>query len=172
MRKLFYTISILSVLVLASSCGKEEDFGKVPIIKATINGNAWETTNLSDAKLVQTPEINQQNLTVEGVFGNIKLTINIVDKPISSCLAIKSYNNPSAVSIAFKTSDGAFINDYSYQKDATENNIMSLTVTSCKDGAITGTFSGSYIENIQSENAKKITISNGTFENIPFEIIK
>ena len=170
---LFLSLSVI-VLLTTFSCSNNDDSNNNSgnaVFKATINGEQWEASVFEDSNgLIQSVSTKDQLFQLTGSSNGIRLRVSLSATEISDCMAVGSYEFPNRVDISYATASGGWYGGHFYDIDDQGNRVMTLTVTSCSNNTISGTFSGSYTGDSGPDSPTNIEITNGVFQNIEFDI--
>ncbi|MEZ4874636.1 MAG: hypothetical protein R2793_04125 [Flavobacteriaceae bacterium] len=170
-----FILSFLGMLLFFSSCSNNNDDSNnnQGIFRATINGELWEAEVFSETNgLIQVTQFNEQLFQLQGDSNGIRLRVAISQNSISECINTGNYAFPNRVDIYYQIGEDSYLSGHMYDEDANGNEIMTLTVTSCSNNRISGTFSGSYSGDSGPDSPANVVITDGVFENIEFEIFQ
>ncbi len=173
MQKIFKQILVLSLIILTSCNGSDDDATTTSnsVFKATINGVEWVASEFKSSNgLIQYPITSEQLFQLTASSNGIQLSVRLTATQISDCMSVGSYDFPNRIEIAYQTVNGDWITGHFYDTDTNGNRIMTLNVISCENNVISGTFSGSYTGASAPGSATNVVIGNGSLENISFDV--
>jgi len=170
MKTLLYTLSIiLVVVIIASSCKKQNE--QVPSFKAYINGIEFVPKSVGCSL-----SNNSQHLIIHTSDETTKtLSIFLETDTISDCMPTGNYPTQDImIVLSYYTENGSVITEHIHT-DINSNSTLSASITSCSNGEISGTFSGTFkkVATLQDEfiTPDIVEITNGEFNNIPFIVL-
>ncbi len=177
-----YILMLLMVSVFSfSSCTSEENSSSDEVLfSAKINGELFEATKMTQATLIQFPNLGQRfDITAEN--DKYKITFAISNKNIGECMPSGSYDNQIndtevLIFIFFKVSGtNNFLSVHFSEEDSNGIALDIAAVTSCSDNMISGTFSGKFYYEDDPNNSlgypENIEITEGKFQNIEFLLL-
>lgn len=141
MKRIFGCIALFSVIVLTSSCSKEQLLGTM---NATIEGVAWSAGTPAGT-------IQNNRLVITGVGQNQNITITV------NAAAIGTY----PIDVLNQTNYVTYTPDLNQPQGSYASVTGSITITSVGSNRVSGTFNVAV-----SNGSSTISITNGTFTNI------
>ncbi|MDY8138488.1 hypothetical protein [Aquimarina sp. 2201CG5-10] len=170
---------LIGVLMLVLiSCSSDDSSGDdQSYMSATIGGDFWESTDHTST-LTHIPSLSMQRYDLTGKDENYQVGMILFEEQITDCMTSKTYDDfPNKIVMLFYYGVGNdnFVSEHSNTviTDPSIESDIRVTVTSCSDGMISGTFSGTYykVGDLSGLDTPEIvTITNGVFNNIPFTV--
>ncbi len=166
-----FVIGMISVVSCSSDDDNNTDTG-ASFIRAQIGGEDWEANETITSSVLQVGDLGMR-FDLSAQNEDIRFTIATSQFTVGECMETTSYSGDDILTILwYAVGDGTYAGLYDetpWQGDPSEQNFV-ITITSCENGLISGTFSGTqFISGGSSENyPDTVEISNGEFSNVPF----
>ncbi|WP_378175185.1 hypothetical protein [Aquimarina sp. SS2-1] len=175
--KILLVLTLLSIFSVSCSSDDGTSADNSSFMSATIGDTDWQSTQINFSNLTV---VNGQGQRYDVSAGNqdIEFVLAVVDRNLGDCITPGIYGGDDVLFIYYYNLDGTFVSEH-FPTPLSDNTIESnlqVTVTSCADGKISGTFSGTMYSNFfdqsqQENDYETLEISNGRFQNIPFQVI-
>lgn len=175
MKKSFLKISIIILVVFSlADCKKNED-EILPSFKANLNEIAFEPAAIA-CSLTQEGLMNLQRLVlIAGDDDTNIISLAIEADAINNCMPTGDYPTEDIlITLSYITNNGSAITEHIHT-DVDSNSTLSVSITACDNGKISGIFSGTFrkVGVLQDEivTPELVEVTNGEFKNIPFLVI-
>ncbi|MFT5891493.1 MAG: hypothetical protein ACI9Y7_001597 [Dokdonia sp.] len=173
-------VLLLILVTFFYSCSSDDDASSSgSFMRATIDGESWESTEIEFSTLTQSESQNAQRYDLTAFSESFKVTISIFDTTgVNPCMPLREYNraeDEALVSFFYGLGNDIFVSEHSSTVISDDSIISDVTVniTSCEGAMISGTFSGTFYKNgnLSGLNTPEIVeITDGVFQNIPYTI--
>jgi len=169
--KSIITILILSLTLFSCSTDDNEDNNNATYIKATIDGEAWESNTVENSSFSSSVSQNIMRYDLQANDENFKISISVADETQAlDCLENRSYldtQNEIFFNLFYGLGEDTFVSIHNTDND---NGNFVVRITNCDEDKISGTFSGTMYKNGNYEGLEdtpeELIIENGEFRNV------
>jgi len=171
--RIFTFAFVLISLVSCSSDDNNNTNTETSFIRAQIGDVTWESSETITSSVIQVGQLGKRfDLTAQN--DDIRITLASEQTTVGGeCMNLVSYSGDNILTILwYAVGDGTYAGLYDetpWLGDPSEQNFV-ITITSCENGLISGTFSGTqFISGGSNSNyPDTVEITNGEFQNVPY----
>lgn len=167
---------LLVLTLLITGCSKEKTPANLPqgeaAITALINEEQWEARDYESALSVVPGKGQFFELIASGNTYRIKLSILEFDRATGTISEGTYEENDIFFSLFLADEEGNYTLEYKPLEEGGEEPATRIDVTASTNSRITGTFTGilhRVSQDEEDEYPQVLTITNGLFNNLPFE---
>lgn len=174
MIKSFLKLSVLFLVISLCSCENNND-ENIPSFNVNLNDVAFEPNAIA-CGLSHINSANSQRLNLHARDDDTNIiSIAMESGTIEDCMPVGDYPiEDILITLSYVTNNGGSVIEHTHL-DVDLNSTLSASIISCSDEKISGKFSGTFrkIDILQDEfeTPETVEITNGEFNNIPFQII-
>jgi len=179
MKKKTVSLGILLLIVSLFGCSTDSDGTSESFIKAKIGGVSWESSTIRYSNLLAGTigGENGQSYDLSAQDENFRVELFAAEIGVSDgCMTNKEYTADfNYLTFLYAVDGGTYVGVYAITPfDDSEESDVIVNVTSCGDGKISGTFSGTlYLVGdglIGFDTPDIISITEGEFKNVLFDL--
>ncbi|MBV1923967.1 MAG: hypothetical protein KUG68_08075 [Flavobacteriaceae bacterium] len=160
-------------LICIVSCSSDDDNTdtNASYIRAQIGGESWEATQTLTSTVLQVGDLGMR-FDLSAQNEDIRFTVAANQFTVSECMDLTSYTGDNTLTtLWYAVGDGTYAGLYDEDPsngDPGEENFV-ISITSCENGLISGTFSGTQFIIVSGSNRPDtVEITGGEFRNVPF----
>ncbi len=163
-------IAITSLVACNSDDDNNTDL-ESSFIRAQIDNVSWEANETVTSTVLQVGDLGMRfDLTAQNE--DFRFTLAAKQFTVNNCMDLTSYEGDNILAyIWYGFEDGTYGSYYDKEPslgNPGEENFI-INISSCENGLISGTFSGTQFTIANSPNyPETIEITNGEFQNVPF----